>query len=313
MEAGPSKKKKTMTNEMVESKARPNKRMKTMIKETTLVLAELQALPFEVLVKIFNFLPNHDIRCGVSLVCKKFLEICQDESLIPVKDICLYGQPTDYDAQDPADPRWYPATDWDYMKKRQVAAIIRNSQKLTSLKIKTLIADQAVNDLVRIAFQACPQLTHLEIEIGETDLKDLEYNDLLEIIKEHGKDICRINLLIGNQVPWWCWGRVTTMRHALECISAGCPKLKSLTLDYNMWDLEINSLEELRKGCKELKDLKLFLWKSNNAKDDIKNNNAEDDIKKIFPDCNVEIKECDWKLWMKMRMNRSQKRGPKKD
>ena len=89
-------------------------------------------------------------------------------------------------------------------------------------------------------------------------------------------------------------------RHVLECISAGCPKLKSLTLDSNMWDLEINrkSLEELRKGCKELKDLKLFqmLWRSNNA---------EDYIKKIFPDCNVEIKECDWKLWLKMRMNES--------
>jgi len=296
MEAGPSKKKKTMTNEMVESKVRPNKRMKTMIKETTLVLAELQALPFEVLVKIFNFLPNHDIRCGVSLVCKKFLEICQDESLIPVKDICLYGQPTDYGAQDPADPRWYPATDWDYKKKRQVAAIIRNSQKLTSLKIKTLISDEAVNDLIRIAFQACPQLTHLEIEIGETDL---EYNGLMEIIKEHGKDICSINLLIGNLVP--LHGGVTMKsRHVLECISAGCPKLKSLTLDSNMWDLEINrkSLKELRKGCKELKDLKLFqiLCKSNNA---------EDDIKKIFPDCNVEIKECDWKLWLKMRMNES--------
>ena len=181
MEAGPSKMKKTMANEMVESKARPNKGMKTMIKETTLALAELQALPLEVLVEIFNFLPNHDIRCGVSLVCKRFLEICQDESLIPVKDICLHGL-------------------WDDKKKGQVAAIIRNSQKLTSLKIKPLIPDQAVNDLVRIAFQACPQLTHLEIEIGETDLK---HKVLMEIIKEHGKDICSINLLIGNYASYF--------------------------------------------------------------------------------------------------------------
>ena len=50
-------------------------------------------LPVEVLVKIFNFLPNHAIRCGVSLTCKKFQRICQDESLVPVKDLCLFGQP----------------------------------------------------------------------------------------------------------------------------------------------------------------------------------------------------------------------------
>ena len=94
--------------------------------------------------------------------------------------------------------------------------------------------------------------------------------------------------------------RDLTTRHVLECISAGCPKLKSLTLDSNMWwNLEINreSLEELRKGCKELKDLKLFqIWKSNNA---------YDDIKKIFPDCNVEIKEYDLNLWIEKRMNES--------
>ena len=148
MEAGPSKKKKTMTNEMVESKARPNKRMKTMIKETTLVLAELQALPFEVLVKIFNFLPNHDIRCGVSLVCNRFLEICQNKSLVPVKDLCIYGQPFI----------------WESNIKYQVATIIRESKKLSSLKIKTLnTVEDPVNDLVKIAFQECPKLSHLEI------------------------------------------------------------------------------------------------------------------------------------------------------
>ena len=73
--------------------ARPSKRKKIMMKETTKSLAELKALPIEVLVKIFNFLPNHDIRCVVSLVCKKFQEICQDESLVPVKDLCIYGHP----------------------------------------------------------------------------------------------------------------------------------------------------------------------------------------------------------------------------
>ena len=47
------KKKKSMTNEMTKS---------------------LMDLPAEILVKIFNFLPNHhhDIRYGISLTCKKF-------------------------------------------------------------------------------------------------------------------------------------------------------------------------------------------------------------------------------------------------
>ena len=44
-----------------------------MTKEVTKsMIMELKDLPNEILVKIFNFLPNHDIRCGVSLACKKF-------------------------------------------------------------------------------------------------------------------------------------------------------------------------------------------------------------------------------------------------
>ena len=62
MEAGPSKKKEIMMNETTKFqeklKARPNKRMKTMNKETTPSFSELEALPVEVLVNIFNYLPN---------------------------------------------------------------------------------------------------------------------------------------------------------------------------------------------------------------------------------------------------------------
>ena len=56
---------------------------------------------------------------------------------------------------------------WKPKKKDQVTAIIKKSKKLTTLKIKTLIPDEAVNDLVCIAFEACPKLTQLEILIGE--------------------------------------------------------------------------------------------------------------------------------------------------
>ena len=72
-----------------------------MMKKTTKsLIVELEDLPVEVLVKIFNYLSNRNIRCGVSLVCKRFQEICQDESLVPVKDLCIYGQPMGPESKD---------------------------------------------------------------------------------------------------------------------------------------------------------------------------------------------------------------------
>ena len=106
-------------------------------------------LPVEVLVKIFNFLPNQDIRCGVSMTCKKFNEICQDESLVPVKDLVIHGdKQLSYDI---------------YLRDFVVVSdIIVRSKKLTSLKIKALNLETA-KQLVRIALQECPKLIHLEI------------------------------------------------------------------------------------------------------------------------------------------------------
>ena len=134
--------------------ARPVKRRKTMMKETTNSMVEsgILQLPLEVLVKIFNYLPNCDIRCRVSLICKRFYEICQDESLVPVKDLCIYG-----------DKKYLWTTNFDV-----VSDVIVQSKNLTSLKIKALQPD-SVNQLVTIALQACPKLIHLEIlETPET-------------------------------------------------------------------------------------------------------------------------------------------------
>ena len=142
------------------------KRKKTMMmKEMTKSLAELKAMPVEVLVKIFNFLPNQDIRCGVSLTCKRFQEICQDESLVPVKDLCIYGQPEDGKSKKEGE---------QYYSLRNIGAvfdIITQSKNLTYLKIKAM-DPESVNELVSTALQACPKLTHLEIietpkQIGE--------------------------------------------------------------------------------------------------------------------------------------------------
>ena len=121
-------------------------------------------LPVEVLVKIFNFLPNHDIRCGISLTCKKFYEICQDESLVPVKDLCIYGRILGrYMVKDSR--KW--ANNYNLRNIKAVQDIIIQSKKLTFLKIKSLNLN-AVNELVLIALKACPKLRHLEI-VGPPD------------------------------------------------------------------------------------------------------------------------------------------------
>ena len=135
------------------------------MKEMTKSLPELMDLPVEVLAKIFNFLSNQDIRCGVSLACKNFYKICKDESLVPVKDLCIYGQPEDGKSKKEGKQCY---------SLRNIGAvfdIITQSKNLTFLKIKAM-DPESVNELVSTALQACPKLTHLEIietpnEIGE--------------------------------------------------------------------------------------------------------------------------------------------------
>ena len=151
----------------------------------------------------------------------------------------------------------------------------------------------------------------------------MEHNHGLIRIKKYGKNLLSIKLVIANQTgPLPCQVQTT---YVLKYIASGCPKLKSLTLeslrgwheteslkeslimsgikytcgedpeaiknyiqnDLDVWDIEIDKkdLEKLSKGCKELKDLKL-------AKIRFEDIFAENDIKNIFPNCNLEIKEC---------------------
>ena len=148
-------------------------------------------------------------------------------------------------------------------------------------------------------------------------ITDLEHNHgLMKIIKEQGKSLLDLKLLIANET-----GILSNLQtsYLLEYISAGCPKLKSLTLESlrgwkdtesfkadlsenlpevhkdaiknadfsHFWDQSIpkESLEALYKGCKELKDLKLTRVKFRDLY-------TEDELKKILPGCNVEIKDC---------------------
>ena len=268
----------------------PSKRRKTMTKEITKSAAELEAMPIdvrampnEILVKLFNFLPNHDICCGVSLVCKLFYTICHDESLVPVKDLCINGG---------------KKREWKLINIDAVSDIINQSKNLTFLKINGLNPEIATS-LVSIALQSCPKLTHLEIveqidEYFESKNLDLKHNhDLLCTIKKLGKDLSSIKLLIVDEDDDF-------PKPLIDFIIDGCPKLKTLTLESvrewknshlkEAFDLIIckEALEALYKECKELKDLKL----TNVSFEDIF---TEDEIKKILPGCNVEIKECYFK------------------
>ena len=165
--------------------------------------------------------------------------------------------------------------------------------------------------------------THMSFKIT-----DLEHNHgLMKIIKEQGKSLLDLKLLIANET-----GILSNLQtsYLLEYISAGCPKLKSLTLESlrgwkdpkdesdlkasfmefgmsmvpnpdpkevadaferadfsGIWDIRLNR-EDLEEFYKGCKELE-DLKLSKILFEDIF---EEDDIQKIFPDCNVEINEC---------------------
>ena len=113
-------------------------------------------IPVEIWEKILNYLPyicvyEDNITCELSLVCKKFEEICQSESLVPVKDLCIYG--------DKNESYWLSDFELDFLA---VSDIIFQSKNLTTLKIIALHLDIA-NTLVSKALRACPKLNYLQI------------------------------------------------------------------------------------------------------------------------------------------------------
>ena len=112
-------------------------------------------MPNEILVKIFNFLPNHDVRFGISLACKRFHEICKDESLVLIKDLCI---------NDP----FLDGQDEDHYDRcmEHISKKIVQSKHLTSLKI-TKMNYMSVDKLVSIALENCPKLIYLEFPTGE--------------------------------------------------------------------------------------------------------------------------------------------------
>ena len=116
-------------------------------------------MPNEILVKIFNFLPNHDVRFGISLACKRFHEICQDETLVLVKDLCINDAP-------PILAQFLDGPDHYDRYIEHISEKIVQSKHLTSLKI-TKMNSESVDELVSIALKNCPKLIYLEFPTGE--------------------------------------------------------------------------------------------------------------------------------------------------
>ena len=243
----------------------------------------LEDFPVEVLVRIFNFLPNYNIRCGVSMACKKFQKICQDEFLVPVKDLCIKGHYFKY---------WSGGKQvYGLRNIGNVIDVIIQSKYLTTLKIKAL-SQESTYHLVSTALEVCPKLFHLEIvdtfaQYLDPDGDDPEFEQIFESISTFGNGLRVINLKFKDDQDCnfdWIFE---------DYIAKGCPKLRSLSLEsLNLSDSEslicmFDDLKSLSKGCKELKNLKLTKICLGDAESITKS-----EIMEMFPNCNVEFKNC---------------------
>ena len=151
----------------------------------------------------------------------------------------------------------------------------------------------------------------------------------MDTIKEHGKNLRSINLLIVGRDETFNWFNHTNAE-MINCIIKGCPKLESLSLEsLRGWkdpkdesDLKASFMEfgmammpnpdpkevadaferadfsgiwDIRLNREDLEEF----YKGCKELEDLKLSKIlfedifeEDDIQKIFPDCNVEINEC---------------------
>ena len=114
----------------------------------------------------------------------------------------------------------------------------------------------------------------------------IHYLRLFSTIEELGKNLSSIKLSIAADC---CCSIMVTF----DSIIRGCPKLKTLTLEsaldcFPPYYMNVKAcLEALGDSCKELKDLKITnVW--------FKDIFTEDEIEEILPNCNVEIKECEF-------------------
>ena len=116
-------------------------------------------------------------------------------------------------------------------------------------------------------------------------LSDRRPKPLMRTIEEFGKDLRSIKFSTMNRFLSYVYGDVV-----ISHIGNGCPKLETLIIEsvdetYKYLAISREHLDYLSDDCKELKELKI----TNVTFEDVFD---ESEIEEIFPNCNVETKEC---------------------
>ena len=117
---------------------------------------------------------------------------------------------------------------------------------------------------------------------------------LYNTIKEFGKNICAIKILVEKSAYPIEFPVGYPMEIMIGDIIEGCPKLKTLTLESLVLEggsdlfIEKNCLETLSEDGKELEILRIIKGHFWDLFD-------EKEVKEILPNCNVELKECSFK------------------
>ena len=122
-------------------------------------------IPQEIWIKIFSYLPYHEILQRISPVSKYFKQLCHDVNV--KKHIQLLG-----------------TTKYDFEYGKQFLCNVKN---LTKLHVKNYLKDA---DLVIIALQSSKHLKELTLEV------DYDYTILID--NEYGEEYLKVDLSLSK-------------------------------------------------------------------------------------------------------------------
>ena len=132
----------------------------------------------------------------------------------------------------------------------------------------------------------------------------LDIDDLLLNFQRFGEGLCCIDLLLNNFEN----SHFKFEDETIGMISNECPKLKSLSLGshslvHSNLIIYVESLKYLSMRCKELKHLKITKAKVRAGMNQF-GKPTEGEIEEMFPNWNMEIRECEFlsfDVWFEQR------------